>query len=119
MSQQHADRDVRRLSDRLQVLPQSLRATIVVYSREARKELAAGAQEAAEGRHVVALRDLEEYGRRLFALLVEADERGDELVIAELPPPEGIGRAVRDRLLRAADRGETPDGGRGTSPGGR
>lgn len=42
------------------------------------------------------------YARVLYARLREADERGADLVVAVAPKGEGIGRAVRDRLSRAA-----------------
>ena len=57
-----------------------------------------------EGVHAVHMPDLASYAQGLYRTLVDADDRGDRVIIAELPPPEGIGRAVRDRLLRAAGR---------------
>ncbi|MFW5729158.1 MAG: L-threonylcarbamoyladenylate synthase [Spirochaetota bacterium] len=59
---------------------------------------------APENVHAVHMPDLASYAYGLYRALVDADDRGDRLIIAELPPPEGIGRAVRDRLLRAAGR---------------
>lgn len=43
-----------------------------------------------------------EYAHDLYAALRTADEIGVSKVIAILPPDEGIGSAVRDRLIRAA-----------------
>ncbi len=57
-----------------------------------------------ERAHAVHMPDLASYAQGLYRTLVDADDRGDRVIIAELPPPEGIGRAVRDRLLRAAGR---------------
>ncbi|MEJ2579943.1 MAG: Sua5 family C-terminal domain-containing protein [Kineosporiaceae bacterium] len=42
------------------------------------------------------------YARALYRALREADALGLTQVIAVPPPPEGIGAAVRDRLVRAA-----------------
>ena len=50
--------------------------------------------------------DLVVYARDLYALLREADRRGAETIIARLPPPAGLGLAIRDRLLKAAASGE-------------
>ncbi len=44
----------------------------------------------------------EEYARHLYRWLREADERGVEVLVVELPSPGGLGDAVRDRLLKAA-----------------
>jgi L-threonylcarbamoyladenylate synthase len=38
----------------------------------------------------------------LFAQLRELDAQGVEVILALLPPPDGLGLAVRDRLTRAA-----------------
>ena len=40
--------------------------------------------------------DLAVYARRLYAELRAADERGASMVIAVLPPAEGLGHAIRD-----------------------
>lgn len=48
-----------------------------------------------------------EYAFVLYAALRAADDAGLDTVLAVLPPEVGIGRAVRDRLQRAA-RTETP-----------
>lgn len=48
--------------------------------------------------------DLGEYARGLYAALREADLQALPTVIAALPPDEGLGSAIRDRLGRAAHR---------------
>jgi L-threonylcarbamoyladenylate synthase len=44
----------------------------------------------------------EELAARLFAGLRELDERGVAEIVCPLPPPSGVGRAIRDRLEKAA-----------------
>lgn len=63
-------------------------------------ELSSSREDAVQ--RVLRMPDPASYAQGLFQFLFEADERGDAEVIAELPPAEGIGRAIRDRLLRAA-----------------
>jgi L-threonylcarbamoyladenylate synthase len=46
--------------------------------------------------------DLVTYARELYARLRDADDRGVATVIAVLPPAEGLGHAIRDRLAKAA-----------------
>ncbi len=46
--------------------------------------------------------DLAEEARSLYAALRELDEAGVELIVASVPPTLGLGRAVADRLQRAA-----------------
>ena len=46
---------------------------------------------------------LEEYGRELYRSFVWFDSIGCDTIVAELPRPEGLGLALRDRLLRASD----------------
>ncbi|MDO8364401.1 MAG: L-threonylcarbamoyladenylate synthase [Actinomycetota bacterium] len=46
--------------------------------------------------------DLVEYARCLYADLRDADLRGVAIVVAVLPPPTGLGHAIRDRLTKAA-----------------
>lgn len=48
---------------------------------------------------------LEQRMQQLYARLREADARGAEVIVAELPPGDGAANALRDRLLRAAGRG--------------
>jgi L-threonylcarbamoyladenylate synthase len=50
---------------------------------------------------------LQEQARGLYAALRQADAEAD-LIYAVLPPQAGIGIAIRDRLRRAAGRGESP-----------
>ena len=45
---------------------------------------------------------LEEYAKILYRAFREADEKGCDRIYAELPPARGIGRALRDRILRAS-----------------
>jgi L-threonylcarbamoyladenylate synthase len=46
--------------------------------------------------------DLVRYARTLYAELREADADGCTDIIAVLPPPIGLGHAIRDRLLKAS-----------------
>lgn len=46
--------------------------------------------------------DLVAYARLLYADLRAADEQGIPTVVAVLPPAEGLGHAIRDRLTKAA-----------------
>ncbi|WP_158794180.1 L-threonylcarbamoyladenylate synthase [Granulicella sp. L60] len=46
--------------------------------------------------------DNETLARRLFAGLRMLDEAGAKVIICPLPPPEGVGLALRDRLEKAA-----------------
>jgi L-threonylcarbamoyladenylate synthase len=46
--------------------------------------------------------DLVTYARELYARLRDADDRGVATLIAVLPPAEGLGHAIRDRLMKAA-----------------
>ncbi|MFZ9483334.1 MAG: L-threonylcarbamoyladenylate synthase [Ilumatobacteraceae bacterium] len=48
--------------------------------------------------------DLASYARSLYADLRAADLSGATTIIAVLPPAEGLGHAVRDRLAKAAHR---------------
>ena len=45
---------------------------------------------------------LEEYGRELFGFFRLCDAKNIGLIYCELPSEEGFGRAIRDRLMRAA-----------------
>ncbi|KAA6461032.1 threonylcarbamoyl-AMP synthase [Acidobacteria bacterium AB60] len=44
----------------------------------------------------------EELARSLYAGLRELDGRGCDVILCPLPPGEGVGAAIRDRLLKAA-----------------
>jgi L-threonylcarbamoyladenylate synthase len=46
--------------------------------------------------------DLVDYARALYSDLRQADARGITTIVAVLPPPVGIGHAIRDRLAKAA-----------------
>lgn len=46
--------------------------------------------------------DLVAYARRLYADLRMADEAGATHIVAVMPPAEGLGHAIRDRLTKAA-----------------
>ena len=46
--------------------------------------------------------DLARYARELYGRLRDADVRGVGTVIAVLPPPVGLGHAIRDRLTKAS-----------------
>ena len=46
--------------------------------------------------------NLEEAAKNLFSALRQLDAMPVEVVLAELVPDEGIGRAINDRLRRAA-----------------
>jgi L-threonylcarbamoyladenylate synthase len=47
--------------------------------------------------------DLERAGRELFAAIRTLDATGVESILASSPGTEGLARAIRDRLMRAAD----------------
>jgi L-threonylcarbamoyladenylate synthase len=49
------------------------------------------------------LADLKQIARNLFAGLRDLDAQGVEIILARAYPPTGIGLAIRDRLLRAAE----------------
>ncbi len=80
------------------------------YAPEARVEIVAAddltrrrAELAATGRRVVVLAGVE--AANLYARLREADAVGADVVLAVLPPEDGLGAAVADRLRRAAAAG--------------
>ena len=59
----------------------------------------------AQGERVVVLEtdnDVGTYARELFARLRRADSQNPDVIVAVLPPDNGLGRAVRDRLFKAA-----------------
>ncbi len=47
-------------------------------------------------------RTMEEYGQELFTFFRRCDSEGIDVIYCELPSNQGIGRAIRDRLLRAS-----------------
>jgi len=76
---------------------------LLTESRPAADGLAA--QAIASGRRAEVLdrtADLAECARTLYSSLRDADHRGLDVLVAVLPPPEGLGHAIRDRLLKAA-----------------
>lgn len=50
----------------------------------------------------VVFKNLKEYAKMLFATLRYLDSKNIDVILAELPTNKGLGRAVRDRLLRAS-----------------
>jgi len=46
----------------------------------------------------------EELARELYAGMRELDAKGCTVILCPLPPPEGMGAAIRDRLLKAGNR---------------
>ena len=53
----------------------------------------------------------EELAQRLYAGLRELDAQGCEVILCPLPPAEGVGAALRDRLRKAAWDGKSEQGG--------
>jgi L-threonylcarbamoyladenylate synthase len=60
--------------------------------------------------------DVVAYAQSLYADLRRADADGATVVVAVLPPPAGLGHAVRDRLLKAAEGSRRAAPGRGPGP---
>ena len=60
----------------------------------------------------------EEQARRLFRALRAADAAGASLILALAVPERGLGRAVMNRLRKAAAGGEVPGHGQPAGPGG-
>ena len=50
----------------------------------------------------IIFRSIEEYARRLFSSLRELERCGADVIVAELPEGDGLGEAVKNRLIRAA-----------------
>ena len=79
-------------------------ATVVLADdRRRADELRVGFER--DGLHVVVLDpgdDLVAYARDLYQSLRDADTAGADRVVAVLPPPRGLGHAIRDRLQKAA-----------------
>ena len=46
--------------------------------------------------------DLNEAARNLFSVLRDLDRSDSEVILAEVFPEQGLGRAINDRLRRAA-----------------
>ena len=61
-----------------------------------------------EGKQVGVLESgasIERLAQTVFAQLRDLDAQGVDVILCKLPPPQGLGLAVRDRLLRAAGKG--------------
>lgn len=52
---------------------------------------------------MVVCRNIEEYAYKLFSFFRECDREKIAVIFCEMPPEREIGRAIRDRLLRAAE----------------
>ncbi len=50
----------------------------------------------------IIFKDTEEYARELFRVLRLIEKSGAEIIIAQMPDETGIGRALKDRLVRAS-----------------
>jgi L-threonylcarbamoyladenylate synthase len=48
-------------------------------------------------------KDLDRAGRELFAAIRALDATGVSVILASAPGSDGLARAIRDRLIRAAD----------------
>lgn len=72
---------------------------LLAHDRREARQLAAAEHDA-----VVIGIDTDEvtYAQRLYDWLRDADANGRSAVVAILPPPAGLGHAIRDRLLKAA-----------------
>jgi L-threonylcarbamoyladenylate synthase len=82
-------------------------AATVVLAEDRRGAEARAGQLATAGRRASVLDrtdDLVAYAHELYARLRQADADGDDVVVAVLPPPIGLGHAIRDRLQKAAAR---------------
>ena len=80
------------------------RAEVVLVPDRAAADAQAAAFEHA-GQRVAVIdhgADLVGYARDLYAELRAADDAGVERIVAVLPPPHGLGHAIRDRLLKAS-----------------
>ena len=79
-------------------------ATVVLAAdRRAAGELATGLE--GDGHKVAVLDfddDLVAYARQLYQSLRDADAAGADHIVAVLPPAQGLGHAIRDRLEKAA-----------------
>jgi L-threonylcarbamoyladenylate synthase len=72
-----------------------------------RQLLARSAELLRQGKRVTRLPhepNIESLAHSLFAQLRKLDTEGADVILCVLPPPEGLGLAVRDRLQRAAGR---------------
>ncbi len=77
------------------------RCRVALVDTLAEAEAVAAGQRGAE---ILADDDLVHFAQTLFARLRDADDRNVETVIAVMPPPTGLGHAIRDRLTKASHR---------------
>jgi L-threonylcarbamoyladenylate synthase len=77
------------------------RCRVALVDTMAEALVAAAGQTGAE---ILADDDLVHFAQTLFARLRSADDRNMTTVIAVMPPPTGLGHAIRDRLTKAAHR---------------
>ncbi len=80
------------------------RARVVLVPDRAAADGQAAAFER-DGLHVAVIDhgdDLVVYARELYGELRSADDAGADRIVAVLPPPAGLGHAIRDRLLKAS-----------------
>lgn len=75
------------------------RCRIVLADSRAEAETIADSLPGAE---ILADDDLPHYAHTLFARLRDADDRSVATIVAVLPPPRGLGHAIRDRLIKAS-----------------
>ena len=75
------------------------RCRIVLADSRAEAETIAGGLPGAE---ILDDDDLPHYAHTLFTRLRDADDRGIASIVAVLPPPRGLGHAIRDRLIKAS-----------------
>lgn len=53
--------------------------------------------------HIYCFESIEEYARQLFSCFHAIDANGAGTILAQLPPDHGLGQALRNRLLKAAN----------------
>ncbi len=84
--------------------PREGAATAAALVAQGRRVALVGPPEAPHGvEHLASVDGAEDLGRRLYALLREAEDVGVDAVVVEAVPEDGVGRAVMDRLRRAAE----------------
>lgn len=77
------------------------RVLLVENASEARA-VAQHSEDAGEKTFVMNHADVREYAESLYSDMRRADQNGVAVIVAVMPPEQGIGRAVRDRLAKAA-----------------
>ncbi len=79
-------------------------ATAAGLAAEGRRVALVGPSQAPDGvLHLASVDGAEDLGRRLYAVLREAEDAPVDVVVVEAVPEHGVGRAVMDRLRRAAE----------------